>query len=68
MKDKLEGRYGFSVAFSMVVGIVIGIGIFFKATQILTAAGMNPKIAIWAWILGGIISIISGLTAAEVGG
>ena len=67
MKDKLEGRYGFSVAFSMVVGIVIGIGIFFKATQILTAAGMNPKIAIWAWILGGIISIISGLTAAEVG-
>lgn len=67
MKENLEKRYGFSVAFSMVVGIVIGIGIFFKAGQILVAANMNPKIAIAAWVLGGIISILSGLTAAEVG-
>lgn len=28
MAEKLKGKYGFSVAFSMVVGIVIGIGIF----------------------------------------
>ncbi|MGL4671350.1 MAG: APC family permease [Cetobacterium sp.] len=67
MSGNLEKRYGFSVAFSMVVGIVIGIGIFFKAGQILTAANMNPKIAIAAWVLGGTISILSGLTAAEVG-
>lgn len=67
MVENLEKRYGFSVAFSMVVGIVIGIGIFFKANQILVAAEMNPKIAILAWILGGTISILSGLTAAEVG-
>lgn len=67
MSENLEKRYGFSVAFSMVVGIVIGIGIFFKAGQILLAANMNPKIAIAAWILGGVISILSGLTAAEVG-
>ncbi|MGL5662853.1 MAG: APC family permease, partial [Cetobacterium sp.] len=67
MSENLEKRYGFSVAFSMVVGIVIGIGIFFKAGQILVAANMNPKIAIAAWVLGGIISILSGLTAAEVG-
>lgn len=67
MSENLEKRYGFSVAFSMVVGIVIGIGIFFKAGQILVAAKMNPKIAIAAWVLGGIISILSGLTAAEVG-
>ena len=67
MNEKLEKRYGFSVAFSMVVGIVIGIGIFFKAGQILIASNLNPKIAISAWILGGIISILSGLTAAEVG-
>lgn len=65
--ENLEKRYGFSVAFSMVVGIVIGVGIFFKAGQILTAGGMNPKIAIGAWAFGGIISILSGLTAAEVG-
>ena len=67
MEEKLEKRYGFTVAISMVVGIVIGIGIFFKAGQILSAAQLNPKIAISAWVLGGIISILSGLTAAEVG-
>jgi APA family basic amino acid/polyamine antiporter len=65
--EKLEGRYGFPVAFSMVVGIVIGIGIFFKATPVLKAAGMNPTIALTAWVLAGMISIFSGLTAAEVG-
>lgn len=67
MNEHLEKRYGFSVAFSMVVGIVIGIGIFFKAEQIIVAAKMNPKIAICAWILGGTISILSGLTTAEIG-
>ena len=67
MQDKLQGRYGFPVAFSMVVGVVIGIGIFFKATPVLNAAALNPKIAVGAWVLGGVISILSGLTAAEIG-
>ncbi len=67
MEDKLKGRYGFPVAFSMVVGIVIGIGIFFKATPVLISSGLDPKIAVGAWVLGGFISIISGLTAAEIG-
>ncbi len=67
MRDNLKGRYGFFVAFSMVVGVVIGIGIFFKATPVLNAAGLNPKIAVAAWVVGGVISIFSGLTAAEIG-
>lgn len=66
MKDTLEKKYGFSVALSMVVGIVIGIGIFFKAEQILVVSNLNFKIAIGAWILGGFITILSGLTAAEI--
>ena len=67
MEERKEGRYGLPVALSTVIGIVIGIGIFFKAKPVLVASGGNPKIAITAWILGGIITIISGLTAAEVG-
>lgn len=67
MAEKLKGKYGFSVAFSMVVGIVIGIGIFFKAAPVIVASGMNPKITIAAWVVAGIISILSGLTAAEIG-
>lgn len=67
MTTKLKGQYGFPVAVSMVVGIVIGIGIFFKTSQILLATEYSTSAAITAWILGGIISILSGLTVAEVG-
>ena len=61
MSTKLKGQYGFPVAVSMVVGIVIGIGIFFKTDQILLATDLNPNAAITAWILGGIISVFSAL-------
>jgi APA family basic amino acid/polyamine antiporter len=67
MSDKLKGQYGFPVAVSMVVGIVIGIGIFFKTSQILLATELNSEAAITAWILGGLISVLSGLTVAEIG-
>ena len=33
MEQVKEGRYGLPVAMSMVIGMVIGIGIFFKAKQ-----------------------------------
>lgn len=67
MAEQVKGKYGFSVAFSMVVGIVIGIGIFFKAAPVIVASGMNPTITIAAWAVAGIISILGGLTAAEIG-
>jgi len=62
----LEKKYDLSLAIAMVVGIVVGIGIFFKAEGILGAAKLNPQVAITAWILGGIITILAGLTAAEL--
>ena len=55
---ELEKKYGLSVAITMVMGIVIGIGIFFKAEAILKASSLNPKVAISAWIIGGIITIL----------
>ena len=42
----------------MVVGIVIGSGVFFKAEKILTATGGNLPQGILAWAIGGIIMII----------
>ena len=66
METHLNKKYGLFVALSMVVGIVIGIGIFFKAEVILNEAGGNPKIALLAWAAGGVITIFSGLTIAEV--
>lgn len=67
MKDTLHQKYGFATTLSLVVGVVIGIGIFFKATPVLEKSGMDPAIAIAAWVIGGIVSIIAGLTAAELG-
>ncbi|UUV18574.1 amino acid permease [Fusobacteria bacterium ZRK30] len=64
---QLEQKYGLSVATAMVIGIVVGIGIFFKAEAILKAASLNPTVAILAWILGGTITVLAGLTAAELG-
>lgn len=46
----------------MVVGIVIGSGVFFKAEKILTATGGNLKEGILAWVIGGIIMISCAYT------
>ncbi|GLB31751.1 amino acid permease [Lacrimispora amygdalina] len=62
MEAKLEKKYGLFTAIAMVVGIVIGSGVFFKAEKILTATGGNLKQGILAWIIGGIIMISCAYT------
>lgn len=65
MNNKLEKKYGLFMAICMVVGIVIGSGIFFKAQDILVDTGGNVKIGVLAWIIGGIVMIICALTFAN---
>jgi len=36
MEKKLEKKYGLPTAIAMVVGVVIGSGVFFKADDVLT--------------------------------
>ncbi len=67
MEPKLEKRYGFFTAVAMVIGIVIGSGVFFKAEKILTATGGNLKQGIFAWLIGGIIMISCAYTFAVMG-
>lgn len=62
MEPKLEKKYGLITAIAMVVGIVIGSGVFFKAEKILTATGGNLKLGILAWVIGGIIMISCAYT------
>ena len=52
-------KYGFFTALSMIVGIVIGSGIFKSGGDIWIKAGGNTVIAILAWVLGGLIIITS---------
>jgi APA family basic amino acid/polyamine antiporter len=58
VESSLNKRYGLITAIAMVVGIVIGSGVFFKAEKVLTATGGNLPLGILAWIIGGAIMIV----------
>ena len=66
MNKELKKSLGLAAAFSTVVGVVIGSGVFFKPQAIYTATNGAPGLGILAWILGGLITIAGGLTATEV--
>ncbi len=55
-----------SHAASIVVGVVIGSGIFLVPAEMMQAAG-SAKLVYLAWIVGGILSFFGALTYAELG-
>ena len=67
MENKLERKYGLFTAICMVVGIVIGSGVFFKAQTILTKTGGNMPLGIIAWLIGGAIMLVCLLTFSFMG-
>ena len=66
MENKLEKRYGLITAVTMVVGIVIGSGVFFKAEKILNCTGGNVLVGVIAWLIGGSIMISCAYTFANM--
>jgi APA family basic amino acid/polyamine antiporter len=62
--EKVKKQYGLWTGIAMVVGIVIGSGVFLKAGGVLTLAGGDLKISILAWFVGGLIMVCSGLCFA----
>lgn len=61
----LKKELGLFEAITIVIGMVIGSGIFFKPAIVFRNAG-SPSLGILAWIVGGIITIASGLTISEI--
>jgi APA family basic amino acid/polyamine antiporter len=61
----LKKEIGLFEAIAIVIGVVIGSGIFFKASFVFKNAG-SPMMGIMAWIAGGVITMASGLTIAEI--
>lgn len=57
MDSGLSKKYGLFTAISMVVGIVIGSGVFFKAQTVLQKTGGDVPLGVVAWIIGGLIMI-----------
>lgn len=68
METGLQKKYSLSTAISMVVGIVIGSGVFFKAEKILLATGGDILTGIFAWLLGGLIMLICTCTFSILAG
>ena len=62
--NKLERKYGLFTAICMVVGIVIGSGVFFKAESVLIATGGDVRTGVIAWILVGLVMVICASTFA----
>ena len=67
MSGKLERKYGLFTAICMVVGIVIGSGVFFKAQTILQKTGGDMPLGILAWLIGGAIMLVCLLTFSFMG-
>jgi APA family basic amino acid/polyamine antiporter len=55
--ENLTRKYGLFTAICMVVGIVIGSGIFFKAPSVLANAGTALN-SILAWAISGLIMVV----------
>ena len=64
MSDKLNRKYGLFTAICMVIGIVIGSGVFFKAQTILIKTGGDMPMGVVAWIIGGAIMLVNLLSFA----
>lgn len=57
MNQKMEKRYGLPTAICMVVGIVIGSGIFFKTEDVLKATGGNALSGVLSLMIMGAIML-----------
>ena len=65
-QQQLKRSMGAWAGISVVIGTVIGTGIFFKQSQVLAMAGSTTA-ALLAWLAGGFITLAAGLTLSEIG-
>ena len=61
----LKKSVSFVEALALVVGMIIGSGIFLKPSVVLASAG-SPLMAVLAWAAGGVVTLASALSVAEI--
>lgn len=64
--DELKPKYNLLTSICLVVGIVVGTGVFFKASTVLEEVNGNLSLSILAWIIGGLIMLISSYNFANI--
>lgn len=62
--ENVKKRYGLWTGIAMVIGIVIGSGVFIKAGGVLELCGGDLKLSLLAWLIGGVIMVASGFCFA----
>lgn len=67
MSNKLERVLGLKDLMFIVIGTVIGSGIFIVPGAVLRQTGEEIGIAMLVWFLGGVLSLLGALTYAELG-
>jgi APA family basic amino acid/polyamine antiporter len=65
-RPELERDLGVSHAAAVVVGTIIGSGIFLVPAEMMQAVG-SAKLVYLAWLVGGLLSFFGALTYAELG-
>lgn len=63
--QKLEAKYGLFTAISMVIGQVIGSGIFFKVDDVLVATQENVLAGLFGFLIVGISVVFAGISMAN---
>lgn len=63
----LKKDIGLFGGISILAGIMIGSGIFVFGSSILERVGFSLGLSLVAWLLGGILTLVSALTYAELG-
>ena len=66
MSDALERRLGLFDTTAVVIGAIIGVGIFFTPAEVARLAGSSER-ALLVWALGGVVALLGALTFAELG-
>ena len=63
--DGLRRELSLFGAVSMIVGIVIGSGIFLGVNRVADGAG-SPWLVVLVWVTGGLLTLMGALTYAEM--
>ncbi len=65
---KKKEKHGLLLAVCMIIGTVIGSGVFFKSERVLQLSGGNALTGVLAWLFGGMIMIVCARCFALIGG
>jgi len=65
-RQELSRVLGLWDATAVVIGAIVGVGIFFSPADVARVAGSTSG-ALLAWIVGGVIALLGAFTFAELG-